>query len=73
MLDVYYHLFYKDPTILEDMKDCCDLYDVHKTPDCYELVCNSKCEDKEWRFLEKYPKKECKNHVKNLKSCCGGD
>jgi len=63
----------KDPTILEDMKDCCDLYDVHKTPDCHELVCNSKCEDKEWRFLEKHPKKECKNHVKNLKSCCGGD
>ena len=67
--EMCYHSFV-DTIILENMEDCCELYDVNNAPDCQNLMCEHKCEDKPWKFFET-PKGEYKKTVKQIKSCCG--
>ena len=59
---------FKGPTL----EDCCNQHDVYKeSPDCYRTLCTSKCENKPWKFFEKYPKKECEKYLNLVSSCCG--
>merc|ERR1719167_156274 len=54
------------------LEDCCNQHDVYKeSPDCFGALCTNKCEDKPWKFFEKYPKKECEKYLKDVSSCCG--
>jgi len=44
------------------LEDCCNQHDVYKeSPDCYRTLCTSKCENKPWKFFEKYPKRSVKS------------
>jgi len=57
--------------ILKDLKGCCDHHNVNnEAPNCYGTLCNGHCEDKPWKWFEKYPKEECEKYIKSIRYCC---
>merc|ERR1712198_266726 len=56
------------------LQDCCEKYNFNeKTEVCWDVLCGDKtvtCAQEPWVFFEKFPKKECIQPAKNIKSCC---
>jgi len=56
------------------LQDCCENYNFNEKAEvCWDVLCGDKsvtCAKEPWVFFEKFPKKECVQPAKNIKSCC---